>query len=77
MTPQATILTCVADCKVGMRVRHVLRRGKNLGAGEGRIVSIGTDGVHVDFDKKGVSGIFSDHWFTLRNVDLELLNSDL
>jgi hypothetical protein len=62
-TPETAALTRVADCAVGMRVRHVSHTGRSQGAGEGTIVSIGTDGVHVDYDNHGTHGIYDDDWF--------------
>lgn len=37
--------------------------GKSLGAGDGEIVAISPDGVHVHYPATGVDGIYDDVWF--------------
>jgi hypothetical protein len=71
MSQSQTIrLLCVADCRVGMKVRHVMTVGKSRGAGDGEIMAIGPDGVLVHYST-GINGLYDDRWFQITGVILE------
>ena len=58
-----TIITCIADCRIGMKVRHTMIVGKSHGVGVGEIMGIDSDGVHVHYQLASVDGIYDDTWF--------------
>ena len=68
---QTTRLLCVADCRVGMKVRHVMTVGKSQGAGDGEIMAVGPDGVLVHYPATGVNGLYDDYWFQVTGAILE------
>jgi hypothetical protein len=68
---QTIRLLCVADCRVGMKVRHVMTSGKSPGAGDGEIMAVGPDGVLVHYRATGVNGLYDDHWFRVTSAILE------
>jgi hypothetical protein len=63
-------LVCVADCRVGMKVRLTKSRAS---LGEGEIIEINQDGVLVDFPSKGARGLYDDVWFRYNSLLLEQL----
>lgn len=60
-----TILTCVANCQVGMVVKHICLQGKAPGAGIGIVTAIGTDGVHIHFSDIGCDAIYDSDWLSI------------
>jgi hypothetical protein len=61
----------VVDCRIGMKVRHVMTIGRSRGAGDGEIMAIGPDGVLVHYPATGVSGLYDDDWFRMTGAILE------
>jgi hypothetical protein len=64
-------LLCVMDCRVGMKVRHIMTSGKSRGAGDGEVMAVGPDGVLVHYPTTGVNGLYDDNWFRVTGAILE------
>jgi hypothetical protein len=75
MSRRAQRLLCIADCRVGMRVRHIMTVGKSRGAGDGEIMAIGPDGVLVHY-ATGVNGLYDARWFEVTGAILERVSTE-
>jgi hypothetical protein len=63
-------LLCVADCRVGMKVRHIVTVGRSRGLGDGEIAAIYPEGVLIHF-ASGLRGLYDDDWFRVTGAILE------
>jgi len=63
----------VGDCRVGMKVRHIMTTGKSPGAGDGVIEAVDPDGsgVLVYYPATGLRGLYDDDWFRVTGAILE------
>lgn len=69
-------LLCVGDCRVGMKVRHILTVGKSRCAGDGEVMIVGPAGVLVHYPATNTSGVYDDDWFRVMGAILELVDAD-